>query len=321
MCATIATAQQPNWSLHNSIVDYQNTSLSSLPGSPNPEYTQNALWDDQGNLICHEADGKIWDSQGNLVLKFEQIINGNLVLAKGFTEFVLIPVPGVCNQFYGVLGYSDGVTDGTPVQKVLYCVLDVDPATNTVTPVPVNSNGDEIGSIPLQCEIRRSSDGDTRSDKNLNFFILLESTKELSNGTRKLFVATQQCLVTLETNTNSYPSFDFVDGYRYEFTSFKPANLRTELEVFQVDDEVFDVITPQYRPNSSGNNFPNEFTHFNIDFSSSTPSYQLNHYSFPFNDLSPLMKGVEFSEDGKKLYISVTKIQRQPSVSRITSGD
>jgi hypothetical protein len=97
MCATIATAQQPNWSLHNSIVDYQNTSLSSLPGSPNPEYTQNALWDDHGNLICHEADGKIWDSQGNLVLKFEKTIGVNTVLVKGFTEFVFIPVPGVCN--------------------------------------------------------------------------------------------------------------------------------------------------------------------------------------------------------------------------------
>jgi hypothetical protein len=93
------------------------------------------------------------------------------------------------------------------------------------------------------------------------------------------------------------------------------------LEVFQVDDEVFDVITPQYRPNSSGNNFPNEFTHFNIDFSSSTPSYQLNHYGFPFDGTTSLMKGVEFSEDGKKLYISVTKFEAPENEDRIINGD
>jgi len=59
-------AQQPKWGIRNSIVDYQNSTTATLPTIPNPDYTQNAVWDANGNLMIYEVDGMIYDKNGGV---------------------------------------------------------------------------------------------------------------------------------------------------------------------------------------------------------------------------------------------------------------
>ena len=96
---THTQAQQPKWNLNDNTVDYVNTSSSPLVNLPQPEYTQNAVWNTYGDLVMYEVDGVVYDMNGNVIVNFTveaenpAFYDVGFGVLNGFTEFIFVPVP------------------------------------------------------------------------------------------------------------------------------------------------------------------------------------------------------------------------------------
>ena len=311
MCITaLSFAQQPKWNIYNSEVDYVNGTSTPLPIAFSPDYTQNALWDVNDNLVFYENDGVIYDAQGSQIIDFSFQLNNQPKFVKGFSEFLIIPVPGSCSDFYGIISYAKN-GNATNINKLLWTRLNVDFSTNIVTVIP--QNGNLVESTDLICADRTRNTEDPDGTNPAYYATLLEASAVQPDGNRKVFVTTHKCLLTFNATATG---LSMVDGYQVvsqlgDPYMFYPYNLRTELEAYDHGNETFDVVTPLYEAHLQSTPLlygDNKFSVISVDFSSAIPVYNQSDYNLPLSDVNGLIKGVEFSENGLHLYLSITQI-------------
>lgn len=306
-------AQQPKWGIHNSIVDYSNLAASPLPTTPNPDYTQNAVWDVNGNLVLYEADGVIYNKNGGVILNIEneaKILYGiNPITSftlKGFSEFIFVPVPGECDQYYGINSYSNGsyyINPFTLVTDIVWCKIDVSNGLGTAVILP--QTGLRVAKEDINCDNRS-----TETENKRDFAIHLETTKALSNGNRYLFAANGNCVSVLSINNYGV---SYIDGYQNS-GAFLP-NLRSEMEVFKNED-TYEIAMSYYE----GSTPWDYLTIFEFNMSGTSPI--MSHYDVELpseENTRAIVKGLEFSSDGLTLYASIMTLNN--TGSSVISGN
>ncbi len=319
MMVQTAMAQQPKWGIHNSIVDYQQLTTSSLPTSPAPDYTQNALWDFNGNLVLYAADGVIYDKTGGVVLDMSLEANvlyhpyfsyGSHILA-GFTEFIFVPVPGTCNKYYGITTYTNGNFGGSYyVEDVVWCKIDMGLNNGLGGAEVIGANGLKLARLEIACEDRGPEN--ERSQLPRFYQMHLEMSSELSDGSRYLFASSRTCVSVLKLTGSG---LSFLDGYQLSNHHFMD-NLRSEMELYEKGDNRYEVVLPRY--GMWGYNDVTDWsglTVFEFDMSNPTsPGITKYDLNFPVDDgYGRLPKGLEYSEDGKVLYATVMTVGQNSS--------
>jgi hypothetical protein len=96
--------------------------VSPHPFPKSPEYTQNAIWDDNDDLLLYQVDGVIYDKNGGVILnmaaEYRDLTNlSTTPTLKGFTEFIFVPVPNSCGEYYGITTYTNGRSTRTSTQE------------------------------------------------------------------------------------------------------------------------------------------------------------------------------------------------------------
>ena len=98
---THTQAQQPKWVVNNSIVTPTTGQVVSNPLGNTANHSQNAIWDQNGNLKIYSEDGFIYNSTGQQLVPdlafFPSVPDPN---HHGHSEFVFVPVPNECDKFY-----------------------------------------------------------------------------------------------------------------------------------------------------------------------------------------------------------------------------
>jgi len=305
-------AQMPKWTIHNSVVDYQNLSTVPLPTSPNPDYTQNGIWDANGVLKIYEADGVIYNANGGVILNMTtEATNQNFYsspgIVAGFTEFV--PVPdgiGTCDQYYGITTYSSGLYNvANPyITDVIWCIIDIGNGVGTALTLP--QTGLKVAKESFNC-VQRDINEKTQSNFNMH----IEVSTVNSDGNRFLFASNAICVSVFNLNSSG---ITFIDGY--QGSGGFGTNLRSEMEAYR-NGEVFEVAMSDYHIGNPGG----YISVFTFDMSIPTvPS--INYYNAPIpagNNPKQIVKGIEFSEDGLTLYASTISVNA--GYTTLVSGD
>ena len=291
---THTQAQEPKWGLQNSVIDYSQSLTTPLPNIPNPEYTQNAVWDPNGNILIYEADGVIYNKTGGVILDMNQILGSmyNIYTPQiGFTEFIFIPVPKSCTEYYGITTYSNGVIFNNYISDVVWCKIDINSSTAQVIP----QSGLKVAKESISCVSRG-----TEVDGMLDYQMHIETTKDLG-GFRYLFASNATCVSVLNVDASG---ISFMDGYQ-NGGAFLP-NFRSEMEVYQ-HGNIFDVAMNYYNDGSQSTS--SNLTLFEFNMGSANPIISHYHVSIPGEPSQKRMiKGLEYSKDGLTLYATVTTL-------------
>jgi len=112
-------SQDNLWVMGDQLIDFNdqgNVTASNLP-QPNflpedPEYpfvyhgevaesSQNAMWDQDGNLLFFIVDGNVYDAEGYMIADNNDDENCRTCLSKGhITQYIIAQKPGSCTQYY-----------------------------------------------------------------------------------------------------------------------------------------------------------------------------------------------------------------------------
>jgi hypothetical protein len=232
------------------------------------------------------------------------------VNVKGFTEFIFVPVPGSCTEYYGITTYSNGVVFGsaTPyVSDVIWCKIDRSGNNGLGVATVLPQTGLRIAKESINCTTR-SPEGPNTND----FQMHIEVTTTRGNGERYLFASNSTCVAVLNMDGNGITP---IDGYQTGGAFIQ--NLRSEMEVLRTND-LYEVAMPYYNDNSG--NIYNSITFFNFDMSSGTPSVSHYQVSLPGEPSKvTYIKGIEYSENGLYVYASV--LTMKSNLSEVATAD
>ncbi len=161
--SSLTFAQNPQsrlWSAPPQNVQFPSNAVATLPSSSSnlPAYdgvtpsgfANNIMHDIQGNVLFSIVDGSVYDKNGLLIGQIVKPVN--FAPVRGATEWLIIPMPGNCMQYYLVGGeYQEdnptGVaTGGDPLPY--YIILDLS-IQNNLNGNP-NAKGDLINPITMQ---------------------------------------------------------------------------------------------------------------------------------------------------------------------------
>tara|TARA_R110002050_G_scaffold162939_3_gene292889 strand:- start:1072 stop:2901 length:1830 start_codon:yes stop_codon:yes gene_type:complete len=300
---THTQAQEPKWGLHNSVIDYTQNQTSPLPNILNTEYTQNAVWDPNGNILIYEADGIVYNKMGGVILDMTiaasapSFYDANFGILKGFTEFIFVPVPKSCNEYYGITTYSNGVVYNNYISDVVWCKINVSSGTAITLP----QTGLKLAKESISCTTRG-----VEANNLLDYQMHIEISQD-QGGFRYLFASNSSCVSVLNVDADK---ISFIDGYQTG-GSFIP-NFRSEMEVYQ-DGDIFEVAMHSFK--NSGQNPTNSLSIFTFNMGGSTPV--ISHYKVAISGESNqkrFIKGLEFSKDGLTLYATITTVNSTPSI-------
>lgn len=126
----MAFFQNSVWSIPPNYIEFPSFSITALPTQPSPtsgvpnyygqfsEFMHNAIQDENGELRFFIIDGVIYDQNGYGIDQIQS------VSMKGYSEIIICPVPGNCNQYYIVIPGipGDGSRGGLNIE---YAILDL----------------------------------------------------------------------------------------------------------------------------------------------------------------------------------------------------
>lgn len=106
-----AHSQMNRMLIGDKIFNPQTNGLEEMPQTFKSDYSQNALFFNDGKLAIYATDGKIYDWNGNLITSF--IFNSEYCdpsgvnvpgqsRGTGYSEFVFVKAPFGCNEFYAI---------------------------------------------------------------------------------------------------------------------------------------------------------------------------------------------------------------------------
>ncbi|MBL0339756.1 MAG: hypothetical protein IPP71_01870 [Bacteroidetes bacterium] len=277
----------------------------SLPVTPS--FTHNVQQDLNGNILFYVVDGTIYDPTGSFVADIEcNCYNGELLHSN--SEFLIVPVPGNCNQYY-LIGAGRTSSSGQGDPKPYYVIYDL-------------STGDVIGTggapgnpaIPLPSYF----------NNNLHHGIIHFAATPLgANNFRFLFISSTENIfrykitatgIVLDNGPSDGGVTDFVSDLG--FYGNGSASMRSEMEVHSFPNNTFLNSTLLYKIavplEGSGGSSTGGIRNF-IMIASLDMQGIINSSTVKFIDLISGggtnyrdVKGLEFSPNGKYLYVNTT---------------
>ncbi|MGB1004770.1 MAG: hypothetical protein ACPGVC_11090 [Salibacteraceae bacterium] len=295
--------------VNNSIVDLDNTTATTNPLANSatgiPDNTQNAVWDNEGNLKFYEEDGYVYNSVGQHVNAVSWSSNPNPP-TKGHSEFIFVPVPGECNEWYGITldRIDEDFIKGYEEELILsFSIFDG------------NANEGQ-GGVKILPEttfetIDWISIDETRGVSQCVDKFHLGVTQLQEEGLKRYLFATACNNLMIFEITNS----GIQEIFKNQFTYKGEIVLRSELEIYEKDDHISVAFPTVVRINSTDG--PKEIGGIDVfNFNTIAGPLYLDFYQeIALDDPSQshdvtIVKGLEFSGDGSLLYASFVNYNR-----------
>lgn len=315
-------AQQQNWKLNENLYDYQANASQQL-FNDSVDYVQNALTAPDGSLLFYVQDGVVLTPNHHVIVDFRNIINWiefknrpfPLSVYKeefeiyGFSEVSIFPNPEKCNQFYVALG-ANHTTDGINYNLLVWSIIEVKEGL-LPTAITLN-NGELIDYIDLyNCPLRENTEEieSVESSTIVNREYHLAVTPETPLKNRLLFIGMYNKFNVFKTSNNGFELM----YCNPESSQYFVENLRSEAEVYVVNDTSFNVVMPYFN-NVSNHLDPNssKFSIFNVSTNSNQTVTTVDQYNIELpheSNVTVYPKGFEFSEDGLSLYVAMTSFE------------
>ncbi len=307
---THTQAQQPSWVVNNSIVNLTTKQVTSNPLASTPDNTQNAVWDVNGNLQFYEEDGFIYNAVGQ-VMSPDVGIGYMDPPTTGHSEFIFVPIPGECDRWYGMT--MDRIDENSSYYYKRDLILSYSVLDGSLN----QGNGGVVQTLN-----QNSGYGYLM---NANWIVINEKrdvlgcndkyhigVSQLQNNGNKRYLFATACadLIVFEITQNGIQ-----EVHTGEFSYQGATPFRSELEISEDDSKIrvsFGTITKVTRNDGTlvdvgGIDIFTFSRHYSGDLQF------LQHQEVELGDRYGdiyVVKGLEFSSNGKELYATYVKYNR-----------
>ncbi len=337
-----AMAQNPYWSL---TPDYYNVNASSTSGLPQPtelpdgtpitfaypslyyqgetaQYASNVIRNQSGEIEFFIIDAFVYDKYGYAITTL-QVATGD---ATGSSEILVVPDPANCNRYYIV---STTVNSGNYEKLPYLFSLDM----SLPNDIYLDYNCDLKGAlVPMQyfpgnppqpvfyIEIDDISKGsfippDPGPGKRSGVF--LASSKKRTDGSYKVFISNGDGVFTFTVDATG---FNFTNLFAFPGSAFNPADVRGEMDIAELSNGNYRIAVPYKNgPYSIGSQHVEQRL-YTAELNSSglvIPGTEKIFNTLKYNpggvNQSARYRGVEFSEDGRYLYVTHTVSALDPN--------
>ena len=308
-------AQQPQWVINNSLVDYVNNTTTPLPTSNSPNHTQNGLINHAGQLEFYAEDGAVRDGAGNLIVQ-QVNVAGLGYNAPGHSEFVFVPVPETCDEYFCI---STFVKTGMPTNFAIenYLIYSRIKNVNGSWIAQTMPNGTLVEHWKNEGCLSFSRSDSMPNGEEVNYYDYhnhLAVTRANLSGNRYLFMSIPECIGVFEIRNSD---IIYLNSSTSNGTFLQ--NNRSEMEVFEYEAvgglEKYTLVTSYYsNPDldvvSQNKNKGGAIHLFEVSISSgSSVTFSSNYQvivpkSSRLIDYMQCVNGIEFSTDGLTLYAS-----------------
>jgi hypothetical protein len=286
-----------------------------------PQAAKNIIVDNQSKIVFFIIDEHIYDRKGRLIDKFEFTINfGNLTKASGLiSEIVVIPVPNDCNSYY-LVSTGENPDAGVSFGKGYYARLKViyDEEDNLLPESGLQLvSSDDCDAVAQSFENIIGSEYD--ADNNFHDERpLFAATPMNLFGNQYLFVANGLRIFRLNITEDDI----IYSGYNVHLSSIFPypannidiANLRREeMEIIPYQGG-YRLALPMKRTQSAISYLSVVILDFDGNGNFITTSERLVDYELSQSTPGELLiKGIELSKDGSKLYVTHNRYNQYTS--------
>ena len=324
------TAQNPGWTVPNKYVKFEtwSTTLPSLPVPTNiygststntandpwdgydanqtADYASNMMLDQQGNIRFFIVDGFIYDGEGNFI-DYLQTPNGNMVT--GYSEIAIVPDPSDCDRYY-IIAHRILNYDRLPYVLLLdmgeinLYGESYGSCSHFGQLVPINGTGDL--SVAIE-NITPNWAPDFGGLKNSLGFIAVSDLR--IDNSYLAFVTNKQGIFRYKIDATGF-------HYDNELISFpdygyNQAETRSEMELIKLSSGNYRIAVPYGPEFLIVDGYPIREVLFTAELNSNGALIGGSQKYFYTHDYNPLginksarFKGLEFSEDGSRLYVT-----------------
>jgi len=317
----------------NGYANDPNDLMDAYDGQPF-NYASNIITKPDGQIEFFIQDGYIYNDKGYFITRLlGQGLNGNTIVATGSSEVMVIPVPGQCNKYYIFASIVE--SDNFWIYPYVFILDMTAPSMNNMLDDECFVSGNLVdlsGNI-----IENSYDQPLGNGYSIDYFlahsevpfiiddpspgksssVFFAATDERPDGTRLAFVSNGRGFFTLLVSSNGISDVGFTPFIAPEFNQFL---LRSEMEVVAISDTEYRIAVPYMTTASVSGTPVNTFLYTATLNLSGMPVTNSENYIpfYEYNtpagiDLSARLRGVEFSKDGRYLYVTHTTNPLQPA--------
>lgn len=290
------------WSLPPYQLKFPTLSLTSLPtngytGLP-AQYATNAMHDANGNLLFFIVDHTVYDRNGRWIndIYMPPQFSSNNPLVQGTSEWLIVPVPGSCKKYFLVAGGYTTFTanvGGLPIP--LYVTLDL--SLTGADPLADGGIPNNIATVLTTTNTSTYPQGS----------ISLAVTPTLANGNRFLYVCDNSKIYRFLVTSTGIAYDNYTTPGLPDALIGNGSICRSEMEIVKLSNGNFRLavgyeVVGTFCPPG----FPYHAVYWG-DFNSA--GVLVNFQDFPFDCSGgpvDFVKGLEFSPDGRYLYVSHT---------------
>lgn len=299
------TAQNPFWTFPEQGLEVPSSSINPLPTDDytgqEADYVHAGLKDPYGEIMFFAVDGRLYDKTGEERSEFDDGVN----VIRGGSELLVVPQPGSCNRFYI---FQTENRNGAFADQPHFSIFDDTLQTLRVFP----DLGGTVTSFNL------ADDPVNGGDPYFDDWVVPDqgvdaihyaATKERENGVRWIFVSNNNYVYRLNLDCDGLKDpdwkYDMIPG---NGGSFVESGWRSELELFEdTVNKRIRIAAPHYDANVTPPIGRGNVAIFDIDSTTgnviSGSRFNINFPNQPSSLTPTAVHGLEFSPDGKYLYI------------------
>ena len=337
-----SSGQNPAWTLPEKYIQYISNSSFGVPGLPSPatlcndgvtpnqpnfvydgydgqlaDYSSNMMLDAQGDVEFFIVDGVIYDGEGNYIATMDL---GGGAPVTGASETVIVPDPANCDRYYIIsVKVNQSIYEKLPYVFLLdmslpneYACTDCNHFGALVLQSCPNSTFQNYA-LPVSCVEPATIPNDPSPGKVSNCFI---AASDLQPGNFNwVFISNPQGIFRFKIDANGF-NYDnhFIP---FGITAFNNSRVRSEMELVELPGGGFRIASP-YEPGPGTQNNVWEYLFVadldaNGNFINGTDlRFPMYYYNPQGINQSAALKGIEFSENGDRIYVTHSTNILQP---------
>lgn len=301
-------AQNPNWIISPKSLKFPGPIITPLPTSANGYdgspalHSSNAIADANDNLLFFTVDDGVYDKDGFEISKLEGEMN---VSVMGNNEMCIVPAPGNCQRYFIIGGGSSSYGNGFHARIPYYSILDM----SLPNPNDPTRKGDFVWTPdPNTPSVLRNAQSIAAitpifsTEKNNN--CLIAASKLRSDDTRFVFIYDGSNIHRYKID--SYDLYDDNYSINIPYSSLNQEMFRGEMELIELSNGGYRIAFSYYHTGLLQQTGPAVYY---ADLDQTGTLIQGTQSFILMQDDNqpakvPVINGLEFSEDGSKLYFT-----------------
>ena len=285
-----------------------------------PTNTSNIQMDASGEILFFIVDDFVYDKNGYFIDQLQVNVNGQY--AKGASEICIIPNAFHCGRYYIITTHIDGnkktpvifeidmtvpnIHDLNNTCEYYGALIGSDGTSNSYNDNPVGFTGEHVSGDIYEPFFPEDIEPSKQSG------VFFGATKLRNDNTRLFFVTNGHGLHSYVLNQSGFQHISYED---FNEGVFNPSQVRSELEVVLLPNGNYRIAAPYL---TNGNGQLNSEGIFTAEYSQNgviIPNTIRKFTVFTESGnsfLNSRFKGVEFSKDGRFLYVTHTTNTLEP---------